>query len=116
MVFKGVKVAAIAGAIMGALLGDPGAARAAEIEPVIVLLAHISDPAHGQADDFATSDFIGLGATVRIGRRHRFEADLLLGRKATNCRITDECAFSDWGAHAELKWYPLRRGEIRLAR
>jgi hypothetical protein len=82
-----------------------GSVQAAEIEPLIIM-AHMSDPTMSRRTE-TTTDFLGIGATITFGRH--VEADLALGRKATNCG-GGRCP-SEYGGMASVKWRPWRQSK-----
>jgi len=92
---------------LGLLLGLVLTADAwpAEIEPMLVL-AHASDPTDAGVSD-TTTDFLGAGATVRLGKRRAFEIDGALGRKAINCYTHGPCR-TTWGGYVAITVYPMR--------
>jgi hypothetical protein len=79
---------------------------AAEIEPLIII-THTSDYTASRHSE-TTTDFIGIGATVRFGRYNAVEADLAVGRQAINCSARGKCG-STPGGFVTLKIHPFRK-------
>jgi hypothetical protein len=85
-------------------------ALAAEIEPLIII-THTSDPTASRRSE-TTTDFIGIGATIRFGRFNTVEADLAVGRQAINCNARGKCGSSP-GGFVTLKIHPFRKWSSR---
>lgn len=78
-------------------------------EPVVIA-DHISDV--GRKGSEPSTDFIGSGFTVTIGRRKRFEVDVAHGlKKFSGTLHNSDPAGDDWqnATKVQLRWYP-RRG------
>jgi len=88
---------------LGLLIGS--AAQSMEVEALIEY-SHVSDITRGKPfnkQDEWQVDYIGFGATLRIGARKRFELDLSHGRKSL------EHGAWEPGTKLGLRFYPGRK-------